>query len=90
MANPCSVAMWIDWNGDGTFTNSNYPAGERYIFTYTNGTGLKNVTFDTPMSNWGGCGNLYARVRLYDDVPTAGYSLAGWPSTARSRTTTWG
>ena len=77
VANPCSVAMWIDWNGDGTFTNSDFPTGERYTFPFTNGTGAKNVTFDTPVSDWGGCGNLYARVRLYDDVPATGYAPGG-------------
>ena len=25
VANPCSVAMWIDWNGDGTFTQQRLP-----------------------------------------------------------------
>ncbi|MCB9133542.1 MAG: hypothetical protein H6647_21675 [Anaerolineales bacterium] len=77
VANPCHVAMWIDWNGDGTFTNTDFPAGERYTFDFTNGAGTKNVTFDTPVSDWGGCGNLYARVRLYDDVPATGYAPGG-------------
>ena len=35
------------------------------------------MTFDTPVSAWGGCGNLYARVRLYDDVPDTGYAPGG-------------
>jgi hypothetical protein len=70
VANPCKLALYFDWNGDGDFDDVN----EETIRTVTGSTAgtTQGVTF--PIGGMGGItvlpSNVYARFRLYADGTT--------------------
>ena len=75
--NTCTVAFWMDWDGNGAFNNTLFSSGgERYQFTLTNGTGISyDLVFDTPLT-WS-FDQLATRVRLYDNSSTTPISPLG-------------